>query len=222
MLRYHRMAEDEMVILFFGLFYVPIKRSDLLLDSLPLYFHHLLNTKARMNEEWIGCLSTFCFNFDVDFAYVLDDKIIFGKGRDDYAVEEWPPTKPPGFHATRDWPKTAGKFHERMVPVAAYVEETDVVKHVVIYNNNPENLSYKIGVRWEPTNSTDEGFMFINIRINEYILAAFSIDPKAKHSNCWLADKSYSITLNSSTFLNGDLKDWNLPYNTIDAAFVWE
>ena len=27
--------------------------------------------------------------------------------------------------------------------------------------------------------------------------------------------------MNSSTFLNGDLKDWNLPYNTIDAAFVW-
>ena len=206
----------SVIVLFFGPFY--LTTNNIILNSTTSFRKMIQKQEIHFNSRWIGCPEDFCYEFNIDAAYSVDDKeIILMSGMNDYSIDQWPPRRPPTLVEKRKWPK-GGKYGEDessfMVPVFAFGFK----------NNAPIYASR--GYLYEgETNQTKR--MYIKITElgrkdifheddpNRYLpIAAVIINNEIVYFN----DDPVNITLKNSS---GEYIPRNVKGSDIDAAFSY-
>ena len=125
----------HLLVLFFGPFHVS---SSTRLLELNTPFEEVIKKSRRvhLNNGWIGCPPDFCFEFNIDAAYCLDDHtIILMSGTFDHSIDHWPPRVVPILSRKRSWPKGSEFEMDRIIPIFAYKSRGDVIYGVRGHRN---------------------------------------------------------------------------------------
>ena len=202
----------SVVVLFFGPFY--LTANNMILNSTTSFRKMIQKQEVHFNSRWIGCPEDFCYEFNIDAAYSVDDQeIILMSGMYDYSIDQWPPRRPPTLVEKRKWPK-GGKYSgdesSFMVPVFAYR-----LNNTLIYGSRGYKYEGETKRMYLKTSGSGLKDIFLPELPNRYLLiAAVNINNEI----FFFKDDPVNITLKNSS---GEYIQRNVKGSDIDAAFSY-
>ena len=207
-------GRHDLLVLFFGPFYIIDSMFFLIqTNKTELTFQEMMQSHAvHLNNRWIGCPNDFCFEFDIDAAYSLENnEIILMAGIYDYSIDSWPPRKQPIQKRRRSWPRPEFNSYRGMAPTYAYRSKTGFkVNYGVMGYTYDSYWGKKLKLR--EFNDDEYIAQWDDIDVHHVIVAAVNYNDKIYY----FRDKPVNISMDNK---EGEPVVRNVLGSSIDAAF---